>query len=59
MSTYYHYQSVNTIIIYMYMYMYFIFRTLSNDRIRVGPVVIKLFESENELKCKNHLHDFL
>ena len=24
-----------------------------------GPAIIKLFESENELKCKNHLHDFI
>ena len=24
-----------------------------------GPTVIKLFESENELKCKNCLHDFM
>ena len=24
-----------------------------------GPAVIKLFESENELKCKNCLHDFI
>ena len=26
---------------------------------RPGPAVIKLFESENELKCKNRLHDFI
>ena len=25
---------------------------------RPGPAVIKLFEFENELKCKNRLHDF-
>ena len=25
----------------------------------VKPAVIKLFESENELKCKNRLHDFI
>ena len=24
-----------------------------------GPTVIKLFESENVLKCKNHLRDFI
>ena len=24
-----------------------------------GPAFIKLFESENELKCKNCLHDFI
>ena len=24
-----------------------------------GPAVIKPFESENELKCKNRLHDFI
>ena len=24
-----------------------------------GPTVIKLFESENELKCNNLLHDFI
>ena len=24
-----------------------------------GPTIIKLFESENELKCKNHLHGFI
>ena len=24
-----------------------------------GPAVIKLFESENELKYKNRLHDFI
>ena len=24
-----------------------------------GPAVIKLFESENELKCKNRLRDFI
>ena len=26
---------------------------------RPGPAVIKLLESENELKCKNRLHDFI
>ena len=30
-----------------------------NVIMKSGPAVIKLFESENELKCKNHLHDFL
>ena len=24
-----------------------------------GPAVIKLFGSENAIKCKNHLHDFI
>ena len=24
-----------------------------------GPAIIRLFESENELKCKNHFHDFI
>ena len=24
-----------------------------------GPTIIKLFESKNELKCKNHLRDFI
>ena len=31
----------------------------SASGIKPGPAVIKLFESENELKCKNCLHDFI
>ena len=27
--------------------------------LKPGPAVIKLFESENELKYKNRLHDFI
>ena len=33
--------------------------TLCRPDLRSGPAVIKLFESENELKCKNRLHDFI
>ena len=29
------------------------------ERTATGPAVIKLFESENELKCKNRLRDFI
>ena len=30
----------------------------AHSQMSPGPAVIKLFESENELKCKNRLHDF-
>ena len=36
--------------------------TYINDIIRISPVtwaVLKLFEFDNVLKCKNHLHDFI
>ena len=32
---------------------------LGSKKTNSGPAVIKLFESENELKCKNRLHDFI